>query len=430
MNVCQKLILTVIAKAKSVSDTSSLIHASDRLIPMKHIILIFMLFLFLVSCRYSQQTDVNKESRAEQIFSNILKYYTAGETCLFNENYPKKEQEQVNYLADQNHSQIVKCAYLWPTSGVFSGLNALIASGTGEQYLKYMDELILPGLEKYYDCSRLPYGYQSYLTEAGPSDRFYDDNIWLAIDFLKLYKLTGEKKYLNKSQEIWTFVLSGWTDEQEGGIFWCEQKKKSKNTCANAPAAVLALQLFEATHDSIYYIWGHRIYSWTQEKLQDPADGLYYDNISLDGNVEKNKYTYNSGQMLQAAALLYKLSGKTEYLAEAQRIAQSCIDYFTREYHTNQDLAIRLFPKSGNWFNAVLFRGYVELYEQDKDNRYILIFRDNLSYVWENARDKNGLFYGDWSGKNRNEHKWLLDQAAMVELYAVTDRLVSEMKTK
>jgi len=93
-----------------------------------------------------------------------------------------------------------------------------------------------------------------------------------------------------------------------GGIYWCEQKKESKNTCSNAPGSVLALKLYEATKDTAFLNWGVRIYNWTKTNLQDTTDYLYFDNKNLSGKIGRQKYTYNSGQMLQATALLYKLT--------------------------------------------------------------------------------------------------------------------------
>ena len=40
-----------------------------------------------------------------------------------------------------------------------------------------------------------------------------------------------------------------------------------------------------------------------------------------------------------------------------------------------------------------------------------------MDYAWNNMREGNGLFNTDWSGKQKDEKKWLLTQAAMVEMY-------------
>lgn len=97
------------------------------------------------------------------------------------------------------------------------------------------------------------------------SDRFYDDNVWLGIDFTDSYRMTGKQAYLEKAKLIWKFILSGKDDVLGGGIYWCEQKKESKNTCSNAPGAVFALKLFQATQDDAYLKQGKDLYEWTKE---------------------------------------------------------------------------------------------------------------------------------------------------------------------
>ena len=361
--------------------------------------------------------------RAEVTLGQIFKLYPAGHDHLFIETFPYKEQNQVTYLAGADTVKGKRVAYLWPTSGIFSGVNALLKSTGNQKYAQMLDEVVLPGLQNYYDDIRQPACYQSYIAQAGKSDRFYDDNVWLALDFCESYMLTKNPEYLKKSIETWKFVLSGWDDELGGGIYWCEQKKHSKNTCSNAPASVLAFKLFEATKDSSYFNWGLKIYDWTKTNLQDTTDYLYFDNKSLNGKIGRAKYTYNSGQMLQATALLYKLTGKKEYLEEAKKIAASVILHFTEDFKTSEGKTIRLFKNTGNWFNAILFRGYAELFKLDGNPQYIRIFQDNLDHLWNHVRSEDGLFSKDWTGKKNDEHKWLLDQASLVEIWATMNEL-------
>ncbi|HZH74179.1 MAG TPA: glycoside hydrolase family 76 protein, partial [Mariniphaga sp.] len=354
---------------------------------------VFSLIFFVLSFTRCNNTPNKIEvERADDTLESILKYYDAEYNHLFNETYPYQETNKVTYLADTDTLQGKRVAYLWPTSGIFSGVNALLKSIKDQKYVEILDEVIVPGLENYYDEERVPASYQSYIIQAGPSDRFYDDNIWLALDFLEAYQLTSKGEYLQRSLQLWEFVLSGWDENLGGGIYWCEQKRKTKNTCSNAPASVLALKLFEATGDSSYFKWGKSIYTWTRENLQDPEDQLYFDNISLAGRVDERKYTYNSGQMLQASVLLYRLTEEEVYLVDAQKIAKSAISQFTEEFETPEGEKIQLFKNTGNWFNVILFRGYVELYEIDGDRQYIEIFRDNLNHVWNHVRNSKGLF--------------------------------------
>lgn len=381
-----------------------------------HLVSFFCFCLFALSSEAKGKENIK---RADVTLNQIKASFQANQKYLFNENYPNVTKEKVTYLATQDSSVHNKFAYLWPTSGVLSGVNTLLKITKDKKYATYLNDSVIPGIEKYYDTTRAPSCYQSYIAYAGPSDRFYDDNVWLAIDFLESYHLTGNRQYLDKSLETWKFIISGWDEKQGGGIYWCEQKKHSKNTCSNAPAAVVALQLFETTKDSLYFNWGQKIYNWTKSTLQDPADYLYFDNISLSGKISKTKYTYNSGQMLQAASLLYKLTGKELYLADAHNIAKSAVQFFTEDFVTPEGKHIKLFRNRGNWFVAILLRGYTELYALDKNDEYLRIFQDNLDHVWKHARHEKGLFTKDWSGEDNGvKPRWLLDQAAMVEMYA------------
>ncbi|HZK95659.1 MAG TPA: glycoside hydrolase family 76 protein [Prolixibacteraceae bacterium] len=378
----------------------------------------------LIFSGFQEKAAENDLIRAKATLQQIFSLYNSGHHHLLNETYPYKQDNKASYLVGDDILTGRRVAYLWPTSGVFSGVNALLKTTSKKQYRQLLETNVLPGLQQYYDSVRKPACYQSYIVSAGKSDRFYDDNVWLALDFCESYMLTKKPEYLKKSIETWQFVLSGWDEQLDGGIYWCEQKKHSKNTCSNAPASVLAFKLFEATNDSAYFNWGIRIYNWTKANLQDSTDYLYFDNKNLSGKIGRAKYTYNSGQMLQAAAMIYKLTGEKAYLEDAQHIARSAMNYFTEEFTTAEGKKIRLFKNTGNWFNTILFRGYTELYRLDGNAEYIGIFRDNMDQLWNHIRDKNGLFSKDWKGQKDDEYKWLLDQASLVEIWGT----LAEMK--
>ena len=375
----------------------------------------------LTGCVSSAQVEPNSNlDRARQTLDSLYLNYSVDNSSLLRENYPFDEQHTVTYLASEEQANIPnQFSYLWPYSGTFSAVNALFEATHDKKYKKLLDSRVLPGLEEYFDTQRVPNAYSSYIRTAPASDRFYDDNVWLGIDFTDTYQMTQEQKYLDKAQLIWKFIERGTDSILGGGIYWCEQKKESKNTCSNAPGSVLALKLFKATNDSSYFEKGKKLYEWTQRNLQDSADYLYFDNIRLDGKIGKAKFAYNSGQMMQSAALLYQLTKNPIYLKDAQNIAKECFNYFFTDFTpaTNEE-AFRMLKKGDIWFTAVMLRGFIELYQIDKDKTYINAFNKSLSYAWDNARDEKGLFNTDLSGKSKDERKWLLTQAAMVEMYA------------
>src|SRR5690606_15346197 len=291
-------------------------------------------FLFLVlfgsSVLNSQELHAqnSNDQKAKITLEKVYSHFSIPNSNLLRETYPFDQDYQASYL-DQNEQkeQANQYSYLWPFSGSLSAQVSRYESKADASILKAIDQQVLPGLEEYFD-KRKPYGYASYVNTAKQSDRFYDDNVWLGIDFTDLYLLTKKDKYLNKAELIWAFVESGMDDKLGGGIYWVEQNKQSKNTCSNAPGAVFVLKLYQATQNPKYLELGKTLYAWTQNHLQDSNDKLYYDNINLNGKVDQRKYPYNSGQMLQAAVLLYELTEDVNYLKQAQEIAESAHAYF------------------------------------------------------------------------------------------------------
>lgn len=355
---------------------------------------------------------------AAETLDSVYSHYGVQNTELLRENYPFNEDYQASYLAEGREDQESNpYSYLWPFSGSLSAQVALYELEKNPDVLEAIDQKVLPGLEEYYD-RRQPHGYASYIQAAPTSDRFYDDNVWLGIDFTDLYLQSGNKKYLQKAEEIWTFVESGMDDKLGGGIYWYEQQKTSKNTCSNAPGVVFLVKLYQATKAPAYLQQAKDLYAWTKNHLEDPEDHLYYDNINLSGRVDETKYPYNSGQMLQAATLLYQITQDEQYLQEAQAIAESGHDFFFHDSKTHSGGEFRLLKNSDLWFIAVMLRGYIELYKEDKNPVYLESFRDNLAYAWTSLRDDAGLFNKDWTNQDKPAQKWLLDQCAMVEMYA------------
>lgn len=373
------------------------------------------------SCGEGAGHDDHLVVNGRELLDSIYVHYGVDSVALLRENYPYDDSYKATYLAGEDGSQGNPYSYLWPFSGTASAVRALYDATGDKEYIEIFDNRVVPGLDEYYDTTREPAAYASYVSSAPASDRFYDDNVWLGIDFTDMYLLTGRENYLDRAREIWSFIESGTDDVLGGGIYWCEQKKESKNTCSNAPGSVYALKLFEATGDSLYLEHGRGLYEWTRRELQDTTDCLYFDNIGIDGGVSKAKFAYNSGQMMQSAAMLYRLTGEEHYRSEAQDIASSAFKYFFNGGTTPD--GGRLLSKGNVWFTAVMMRGFDELYRIDGNREYMDAFVANLDHAWNVMRDSgSGLFDEDWSGAVKHDKKWLLTQGAMVEMYATAAR--------
>ena len=355
-------------------------------------------------------------SVADSILCNILNLYQTNDGLL-TETYPINTEQKISYLAEGTQQNgIQKASFLWPYSGMISGCVALYKTTGDKKYKTILEKQLLPGLEQYWDTSRLLACYQSYPTKYGQHGRYYDDNIWIALDYCDYYSITRESKYLEKAIALYQYIYSGWSHDMGGGIFWYEQKKESKNTCSNAPSAVLGAKLYRLTKDPKYLEKAKETYAWTKKNLCDPSDYLYWDNINLTGKVAKAKYAYNSGQMIQAGVLLYEETGDKQYLKDAQETAAGTDTYFrTKADKKNPTINVH---KDMAWFNVILFRGLKALNKVDKKPVYVNALAENAIHAWNNYRDANGLLGRDWSGHKDESFKWLLDNACLIELFA------------
>ena len=355
-------------------------------------------------------------SIADSILSNVLNLYQTNDGLL-TETYPVNPDQKITYLAGGTQQNgTLKASFLWPYSGMMSGCVALYKATGNKKYKKILEKRILPGMEQYWDNSRLPACYQSYPTKYGQHGRYYDDNIWIGLDYCDYYQLTHKPASLEKTVALYQYIYSGWSDEMGGGIFWCEQQKEAKHTCSNAPSTVLGVKLYRLTKDAKYLEKAKETYAWTKKHLCDPTDHLYWDNINLKGKVSKEKYAYNSGQMIQAGVLLYEETGDEQYLHDAQQTAAGT-DAFFRTKADKKDPTVKV-HKDMAWFNVILFRGLKALYKIDKNPAYVNAMVENALHAWENYRDENGLLGRDWSGHNKEQYKWLLDNACLIEFFA------------
>ena len=119
--------------------------------------------------------------RAKSTMDAVYAHYGIEDCPLLRENHPFNDRYRAGYLASEEQAQPNPYSYLWPFSGSLSAANAILESDPA--YRDVLDGRVLPGLAEYADTLREPAAYASYVRTAAPSDRFYDDNVWLGIDF-------------------------------------------------------------------------------------------------------------------------------------------------------------------------------------------------------------------------------------------------------
>ncbi len=289
-------------------------------------------------------------------------------------------------------------SWLWPLCAYIQACNEMEVL---EPYKKYMQPVEQAINQYYSDKPPFP-AYQDYVIKERISSRFYDDNQWIAIAYLDAYNRNKHMKYLDTSEMICRFMLHGLDTVTGGGMYWKEGDFKTKNTCSNGPGILVSLQLYNVTHQPKYLQTALDVYQWINKFLQSP-EGTYYDNVQTGSlKISKSLFTYNTGSMLQSNVLLYQITKDKKYLSEAQRIAEAG----RKEFFKNGRL-----PNGNYWFNAVMLRGYEALYKIDKNKSWIDFYQQDADAIWNTERDADNML-------GPNSSKRLIDQAAMIEIYA------------
>jgi hypothetical protein len=352
---------------------------------LRQTIKIFFTTCLFIACSnlIKAQPDIYK-GRIGTLNKNIYHYFYDSASSLYYET---------------NHIQPTekKHSYLWPLCALIQAANEEEKLYPGKDFMSP----VMKAIGQYYSAASPAPAYQAYVTKEEKDSRFYDDNQWIAIACLDAYNRTKKEKYLNIAKEIYRFMMTGFDTLSGGGLYWKEDAKNSKNTCSNGPGIIVALELYKITHQQNYLDAALLLYHWANAHLQAP-DGLYYDNLKIPSlKIDSAIYSYNTGTMLQSNVLLFTITKDKKYLKEAKRIASAAEIFF---YKNNR--------LPGNyWFNAVLLRGEIALYKIDKNKKHVQYFIDDANRIW-NQENENVLI-----GK-KGKRKRLIDQAAMIEIYA------------
>lgn len=297
-------------------------------------------------------------------------------------------------------------AFMW---GVGVELTALAAAARLEKetYAKPLREYA-EAVQSYWIVENGVGGYDVQ-PHSKSADRYYDDNAWIALALLEIHEITGEKSHLDQAREVFKFIASGEDDKLGGGLYWRERERRSKNTCTNAPSIVTALRLHQITGEKAYLDAGKRWYEWTRAHLQD-TDGLYWDNLHLDGTLDRRKFSYNSALMIRANVLLHEILKDGTYLDEARRMAKAGIAQWIRDDGGVMD--------SGR-FAHLLMESFLALHQADRNPEWLKVVTNSLVRLHDHARDENGRYANRWDREVTRpvNRMMLLDQASVARAF-------------
>jgi hypothetical protein len=237
---------------------------------------------------------------------------------------------------------------------------------------------------------------------------YYDDNEWVGLELVRLYKRTHEAALLERAEQVMEFVMNGWQANPKlacpGGIPFSDSPDNTdRNTITDAPATELGVQLYRLTGNSSYLTFAEMAYQWVRTCLLQPS-GMYSDHIRTHGAVVEKLWSYTQGAMIGAGVMLFQATHDPTYLGEARQTAKAALAYFTLP---------RLEGESP-FFPAVYFRNmmYLDWVTHDPPGRRLA--QAYVDHVWVNQRSGNNLFL--FGSPPASELLW---QAAVVQIYAL-----------
>ena len=228
-------------------------------------------------------------------------------------------------------------ATVWHHSRVLDMLHiaALTQDETDTHYTDLRDKAE-DALEYYMDdnAGDFPPGYDPHYTVFGTTDteRFVDDNLWLAQHYMDRYTETREDTYINKSRIAVDVALH--EQEADGGVFWksqfADEQNQDRVVVSNATAIPPLVDIYLGGYANDEYIdSAERIYEWLQQ-LKDPKTGLYFDKFWSNGEIDETFHTYVQGKMIEATIALNKIDPARYPLSTAVELANASLDYFGR----------------------------------------------------------------------------------------------------
>lgn len=239
-------------------------------------------------------------------------------------------------------------------------------------------------------------------------DRFFDDNGWWALAWIRAYDLTGEERYLTAARRIFDVMVTGWDDTCSGGLWW-NQDRTYKNAITNELFLTIAarLHLRSPGRERNYLDWALREWHWFSASGIVGQLGLVNDGLTPGcQNNGKPTYTYNQGVILGGLADLYEITGDGAFLRQGESIADAALRELTSPPSARPP-GILIEPGEaemvgrrgdGSQFKGIFVRNLYDFYLRSPRVEYRdFIFR-NARSIWDHSRNAKNQFGLRWSG--------------------------------
>uniref|UniRef100_A0A914VAG9 Glycoside hydrolase family 76 protein n=2 Tax=Plectus sambesii TaxID=2011161 RepID=A0A914VAG9_9BILA len=252
-----------------------------------------------------------------------------------------------------------------------------------------------------------------------------DDAAWAGIALLKAYRKSPSRFYLAGAMDVFAQLVTFWDSTCNGGVWW-NLKRTYKNAITNELFLVLAIDLYEQTHEVSYFDWAIRAYNWFMASGMLNSDNLINDGLTDDcANNGQTTWTYNQGVILGGLAGLARIQPQNAsvYLGLADRIARAVVAHLTMNSADGRAILKEpvVHSSDGEQFKGVYMRYLGQLLTATTDASakaaYARFILENADYVWNSVRNNDSEVAAVWIGQ-RHQPPWLdaIAQTSAVDL--------------
>ena len=160
-----------------------------------------------------------------------------------------------------------------------------------------------------------------------------DDELWYGLSYARAYEALNDNEFLRRSENIMNWAWSTCWDTTwkcHGGL-WFDSSKRYKGTITNVEGLQLAAKLYRLTGNKNYLDKIRHLRDYLMSNDIISADFLVSDAIDNDSCAPNGytSYTYESGTAIGAFVELFLALSHHVYLEKAHRIAQSNIKHLS-----------------------------------------------------------------------------------------------------
>ena len=228
-------------------------------------------------------------------------------------------------------------------------------------------------------------------------NKYYDDEGWWALTWLKAYDLTSNQDYLDMAALIFNDMTAGWDDTCGGGVWWSKDRTY-KNAIPNELFLSIAARLFLRTSTADYLTWAQNEWTWFSNSGLINAHNLINDGLRACANNGGTTWTYNQGVILGGLADMYTITQDQSYLTAAEAIANAVT---TTLVNANGILTEPCEPNcdaNGSQFKGIFMRNLAYLYLADRNATYKTFILKNADSIWQNNRNAANQLGLRWAG--------------------------------